>query len=154
MRATLRDFTNFLMGVNVGDKPGEERHYNAKGAISFVLRWHTDEPDLAKLAEEIREADRMFPWRDDFSPGAGQEKPESIFYLSNGEVVVHNYTTPVKIIWFGIVPKPDCLRKGQVYAYEKYLAKLAKELAEKKLSGIAEVRSLIEVRASTGYQTG
>jgi len=142
---------NWILKNRFANFIGGERRYNMSGAIAFKFDWHTTEPNLAQLAEAIREVDRMFPWHDDIHPDAGEF--ESIFYLGDGNVVVHNFHTPLKVVWFSIHPKWDNLRKAQVYAYEKYLTKLAEELAKKKLSGIAEVRSVIEVRAATSFRT-
>jgi len=44
------------------------------------------------------------------------------------------------------------MRKGQVYAYEKYLAKLAEEIAKLQLRGVTEVRSCIVVNAATSFK--
>lgn len=136
-------FANFI---------GGERRYNVSGAIAFEFGWHTTEPDLAQLAEAIREVDRTFPWHDDIHPDAREF--ESICYLSDGRIFVQDIYPRRKVVWFSIYPTPQggMLRKAQVYAYEKYLAKLAEELAKKKLSGIAEVRSVIEVRAATRFR--
>jgi hypothetical protein len=39
------------------------------------------------------------------------------------------------------------MRRPQVYAYEKYLAKLAEELAKMELPDVVEVSYLIEIRS-------
>lgn len=127
------------------------RHYDVSGAIAFELLFHSTEPDLTAMAEAIRNIDYWYPWSDlDAAPLAGEYK--SIFHLSDGHVITHNFSTPLKIVWFNIHPPSGHMRKSQVYAYEKYLAKLAKELAKGFASTVSEVRSVIEVRASTSFK--
>ena len=128
---------------------GGERRYEVSGALAFEMLHYSSEHDLVAMKESIREIDAEFPWRDDIHPDV---KFESIGYLSNGEVVLHKYTKPLKMVWFRIHPKWDNLRKGQVYAYERYLAKIAEELAKRFVGGVAEVRSVIEVRAGTSFK--
>ena len=127
------------------------RHYDVSGAIAFELLFHSTEPDLAAMAKAIRDIDYWYPWMDmDATPSSGEYK--SIFHLSDGHVVTHNFNTPLKIVWFSIHPMSGHMKKSQVYAYEKYLAKLAKELAKQFAGAVTEVRSVIEVRASTSFK--
>lgn len=139
----------WLLKNRIANFVGGDRRYNVSGAIAFELSWHTFEPGLTLLAETIREVDRHFPWHDDPYPDT---KFESIKYLGEGKVVVHNFKTPLKICWFTIVPGINNLRKAQVYAYEKYLSKLAEELSKSELVGVIEVRSIIEVRSVTNFR--
>ena len=127
-----------------------ERRYSVSGAFAFEMSYST-KPDLAAMRKAICETDAEFPWHDDIHPGAGEF--ESIFYLSDGDVIVHNLNRPLKLVWFNIHPKWDNLRKGQVYAYEHYLIKLAKELAKRFSESVYGVRSVIEVRAGTSFRT-
>jgi len=144
---TLREWTVRNWFANL---IGGERHYSVCGAFVFEMLHHNIEPDLPAMAKAIREVDAEFPWHDDIHPDAGEF--ESVFYLSDGDVVVHNLNTPLKVVWFHVYPKWDSLRKGQVYAYERYLAKLAEELAKRFSGAVTEVRSVIEVRAATSFK--
>ena len=127
-----------------------EREYSVSGSFAFEVSWHEDQPDLAKFKEAILEVDQSFPWHDDVHPDSGE--PKGIFYISEGEEVVHHWSFSEKVCWFSISPRYDSLRQGQVYAYEKYLAKIAEELAKRKLLGVREVKSVIHVHRGTSFR--
>ena len=137
------------MMESVSDFVRGDRNYSMHGHIAFTFGPGKVEHDLLKLQELIREVDRLFPWSD--TPSLGEEF-KSIKYLSEGEVIIQNWSIPEKHIWFSVFPGITCLRRGQVYAYEKYLSKLAEELAKKKILGVIEVRGVIEVGAATSFR--
>lgn len=139
---TLRQWTlkNWLANLIDG-----ERKYSVQGELVFKMLYRGVPPGVVQISQTIYEVDAKFPWHDDIHPDAG--KFESISYLGEGSV--RDYDTGL-YVFFTIIPKLSNMRKGQVYAYEKYLAKLAEELA-KKFDDVEEVRSIIEVRASTSF---
>jgi hypothetical protein len=119
-----------------------ERKYDVNGDICFHVDWYEAEPDLAKLRQAITDTDQRFPWHD--ARGTGEPLP-SIKFLSDGQVVVHNWSVPEKLIWFTIYP-PFGMHRGQVYAYEKYLEKISEELARLGLPHISAVHSVIAIK--------
>ena len=131
----------------------EGRHYGVRGEIAFVFKPPLENPDLDELRRQIREVDKHFPWKEDQIP-EGAEQPPSIFYLGDGQVVIHNFHPKEQHIWFTIQPRYDSMRRGQLYAYEKYLAKLAEELMKPKPWNYwpAEVRSMITIKAGTSFK--
>src|SRR3989338_197620 len=116
----------------------KDRRYGVKGEIVFVFKPPLENPDLDALRSSIKEVD----------------KPPSIFYLGNGQVVVHNFHPKEQHIWFSVHPRYDSMRRGQIYAYEKYLAKLAEELMKPKQNNYwpASVRSVITIKAVTSFK--
>jgi hypothetical protein len=60
---------------------------------------------------------------------------------------INNWSVPEMDCHFGIKPEFSNMRRPQVYAYEKYLAKLAEELAKMELPDVVEVSYLIEIRS-------
>ncbi|MBU6501072.1 MAG: hypothetical protein KGJ89_03015 [Patescibacteria group bacterium] len=143
---------NWILENRLANLIRGERRYNVKGNIVFEIGHgcHNMELDLQQLAAAIREVDAMFPWHDDDIDSKMNHK--SLFYLSGGRVVVHDLNGPLKMVWFDLFTEYRDIRRSQVYAYEKYLAKLAEELAKKKFVGIAEVTSAIEVRTSRHFR--
>ena len=134
--------SNFLNG---------ERHYRVEGHIAFEFVSHDREPDLHPLREAILEVDREFPWCDDVYPGV---KFKSIHFLNAGSITRNNRTCIEYTAWFHIFPYQGNVRKGQVYAYEKYLAKIAEELSKRELPNVKSVRSGITMTAVTSFECG
>lgn len=131
----------------------KDRRYSVKGEIVFVFKPPLENPDLDSLRSSIKEVDKLFPWREDDVP-EGAEEPPSIFYLGDGHVVVHNFHPKEQHIWFTVQPRYDSMRRGQTWAYERYLAKLAEELMKPKQHSYwpASVRSVITIKASTSFK--
>lgn len=131
----------------------KDRRYHVEGEIVFVFKPSLDNPDLDALRKSIKEVDDLFPWKEDDVPD-GAEIPPSIFYLGDGRVIVHNFHPKEQHIWFSIHPRYDSMRRGQTYAYERYLAKLAEELMESKQNNHwpASVRSVITIKATTSFK--
>ncbi len=100
--------------------------YEVGGKICFVCLAKPTETETHRFEKAIRQVDRQFPWRDD--------RP---IVSSNNICLSHpSYTPPARSSSeeeeHGYCFKTSLvgnLRRGQVYAYEKYLAKLAEELA-------------------------
>lgn len=125
------------------------RNYSVEGHIVFHSDLGTIETPLPQLREAILEVDKLFPWKDDIYPDARDPERESIMYLSPGEK--GGGWKGETNLWFHLVPLWQSVRKGQVYAYEKYLAKLAEELAKKKLQGVESVRVKISMYRMTEF---
>ena len=143
------DWDRWIQRNRIVDFFEGKRRYDVSGSIAFEFADYAFEPDVAQLANEIREIDKLFPWRDNPNPRA---ESQSIRYLSDGKIVIHNFHTPLKVCWFHVYPVNKFIRKGQVYAYEKYLDKIAEELAKKKLPGVVEVRSVLEVHTISSFK--
>lgn len=133
----------------------DERRYGVKGEIVFVFKPPLENPDLDALRQSIKEIDKLFPWKEDEAPEGAEESP-SIFYLGDGQMVVHNFhpKEQEQHICFVVQPRYDSMRRGQLYAYEKYLAKLAGELMKPNLNNYwpASVRSVITIKAVTSFK--
>lgn len=148
MRTLTRE--SFFLRKRIASLVHGKHCYSVSGIISFNFDSHRTEPDLGGLAVLIRDVDRMFPWHNE--PAHPDFVIDSIGDLSKGEVVVHDFVPPLKIAYFHIVPGRGNLQRAQAYAYEKYLAKLAEELAKKKPYGVAGVCSIIKIRSATKFE--
>lgn len=146
----MRTFDMLRTLKNMVSSESGERKYTVSGSFAFQMSWHRDRPDLTKFREAILEIDQLFPWHDDVCLGAGE--PKGIFYVSDGKEVVQNWSIPEKVCCFNVFPRYSSLRRGQVYAYEKYLAKIAEELAKRKLPNVCEVTSVIHVHSGTSFR--
>lgn len=125
------------------------RGYCVTGQIGFWLTSGDIEVDQKTLRDAIVEVDNLFPWKDVMPPLAN-EPHKSIYYLGDGHEVTHNEKVPEKVWWFCIVPSRQDMRKGQLYAYEVYLANIAQQLSFMNLPGVSKVNSLVET-VSTQY---
>ena len=150
MRALMLE-RNWIRKERIINAMHGERRYAVNGSISFELSPYAPEfIDLARLANEIRGIDKLFPWGDNYR---SDEKFTSIGYLSDGEIVVHNASRiPERVCWFHIYPTNRHIRRGQIYAYEKYLAKIAEELAKKKIPGIIWINGILEINTVSGFK--
>ena len=131
---------------NVRTFLGGDRRYTVTGHLTFQLKTGA-EPDLAELRQAIVVADRSHPWKDDDS----DQQFKSIGELTAG----HKFTVRYRIqmagctdhfFWFDIKPGYNKMRKGQVYAYETYLAALARELSQMALADVIGVTSTIKMQ--------
>ena len=125
----------------------ERRRYSVEGTIMFVFNSPLKNPDLTTFRQAIEEVDRCFPWLDDDLPkGFGLNH----IRLNEGRVVLEGNGSEQKIL-FSI--HPYSLRSGQLYAFERYLAKLAEKLMKPKPWEYwpTEVRSEITIRATTRF---
>jgi len=129
-----------------------ERKYSVTGHFAIELLDHAYVPNFEKIAEEIRRIDGEFPWKVDLHPSVLGLVDENIRIVSKGEVVTHNLAPPLSIYWLTVFHSHGSLRRSQVYAYEKYLAKIAEELMKISRDFAKEVRSVIEVRAGTSFR--
>lgn len=126
-----------------------DRPYEVDGTIFFILDSADAELDLSVLRQVIVEVDQLFPWKDEH-PFTG-EKFKSIKYLSEGKSKVDKWAVPVKTCFFNIYPGFERLTKGQLHAYENYLAKIAEELFKRKLSHVASVWGSVSTRKTFGF---
>lgn len=141
MRTTILSFCR--------GKKEEVRKYSVSGMINFKMSSAPDETNFGELKKLIIEIDKLFPWKDELSKSEekarrGRESA-SIFYISKGKEFINNWHNPEKNICFHIFTEGGSLRKAQIYAYEKYLAKLAEELAKRKPTGVAAVSCVVKI---------
>jgi hypothetical protein len=123
----------------------KDRAYAVAGVISFVYSQY-DQPDLAQLRQAIMDVDSRFPWSDEPRP---DETFQSIGHLSDGESALAGWgAVDDMICWFHIHPMRDYVRKGQIYAYEKYLERLISELAAMGIPNVKSVRCTIETHST------
>ena len=115
--------------------------YDVSGAFTLEFTSADVEPDIVALRLAILVADHQFPWHG--CNGLGEEG-RSIRYLSDGRVGVDKWRVPVKSCSFNIHPE-YAMHKGQLHAYEKYLDKIAEELALRNLPDVREVRAVIKI---------
>lgn len=126
-----------------------QRYYGAEGSICLEFASADIKPELPALRQMILEIDAQFPWR--ATNGLGEEQ-ESIRYLDDGTVVVHNFHTPIKMCWFRIMPTFK-MQKGQLHAYEKYLDKIAEELSVRQIKGLKGTHAIMRT-CSSGQKFG
>ena len=126
----------------------DSHSHHVEGRLAFVFAHHLAETSLQLLREAILAVDSEFPWKDFNYYG---DPYPSIRMLSDGEALIHNYTTPEKWCWFSIFPGHQSLKRSQVYAYEKYLMKLAEELAKRRLPNVAQVRNVMQVTTGSTF---
>jgi len=132
LRQTVERAVRKVLGLS-------NRPYKVKATISFDFV-SPKELDFNSLRRAIIEVDRIWPWKD--SGGA-----DSMIGLSDGEV------SPNKLVyWFTFRPGVSWLTKCQIYAYEKYVAKLAEELASRCYCNPDAVRC--QVNISRSYEFG
>ena len=124
----------------------EERRYGVEGEIIFKFTFKFD-PDpervlpqdkLDALRAAIWEVDSAYPWKD--KNDYGDSDFPSLGFVGSPEHQFHNLAIPELHVWFRVVSWQQYIRKSQQYAYEKYLAMLASELAKKELFGSESVR--------------
>jgi hypothetical protein len=129
------------------EKKEERREYSVSGCISFMT---TDQSfvDLNALKEAITTVDRQFPWKDDFS----SQSEKYVLYIGESSSSTSGYTIPETIVDFPVDRRHNSLRRGQLYAYEKYLAKIAEELAKMHLPRIKEVHSQIKIQRTKVFK--
>ena len=137
----VHDMLKWETRNSLANKLDGERKYDVTGRICFNLIRARAYP--AAYRAMIENVDRDFPWRDDVHPDWHRDF-KSIKDLSDGEVVTDNLPGDPTRVWFEI--RPYCkMRKSQVYAYEKYMEKLAIELAKMKFEGLESVGYGVEV---------
>ena len=122
----LKEYASALEGRK------QNRKYDVSGSIVFRLVPGVVNPDINFLRGVIVATDKLFPWKD--YTGIGELRP-SIKYLTDGEVVVHNFHLPEKVCWFYIHP-PFPLNKGQLHAYEMYLEKIAEVISSRRFGSL------------------
>jgi hypothetical protein len=101
------------------------RDYHVHGAIEFemVHREKESVAELEFLRTAILDADRQFPWVDAEFTGPGLESIRT--FEPPAELVVEGTRT----VWVKINARVEFMRRSQVYAYERYLAKIAETIA-------------------------
>ena len=118
---------------------GENQYrFSVVGSLLFYIKVNADDAVSLMLKNAICAADAKFPWHDNYS-----NKPnyQSIGFLY--ETQRYN-RGDVRCVEFRIVAKHEMMKISQVYAYEKYLGKLAEEVV-KSLSEVSEAQSRIKV---------
>lgn len=120
-----------------------------RGEILLKLRAQSVEPDMPAIKRAIQEIAVEFPWRNGNGTGAIND-----YSVSDGEIIQDNFDTRQKVMRFRIQHDEQHLRRGQIYAYEKHLAKIAQELAKRTIYFATSVHDVIEVRMWTSFLTG
>jgi|GEM_PF-1508628 hypothetical protein len=129
----------------------DHREYEVSGTIGFIYSMYEKEPPApSELRQAILKTDVRFPWRDDPRPN---EEYKSIKYLSDGEVSLTGWGGK-EICCFHLYPAREWVRKGQVYGYKQYLAKLAEELAKLDIPCIQNVQCTFKVRSTMDFKSG
>jgi hypothetical protein len=129
------------------EKKEEQREYSVSGCISFVTTDQSFE-DLNALEDAITTVDRQFPWKDDFS----SQSEKYVLNIGKNSTSTSGWTIPETIVDFPVDRRHNSLKRGQLYAYEKYLAKIAEELAKMNLPRIKEVHSHIIIQSTKVFQ--
>lgn len=120
-----------------------DRKYEVQGLLKFRF-WDTEHVDIEGLREAIRRVDTEMPWVDE--PYANNPEKQ-IKYMGKEsdwpyqpDFDAASGPPPGLTPWsqldthtFRLGSKCLLLRKGQLYAFEKHMAKLAEELSKRKL---------------------
>src|SRR3989344_963415 len=120
--------------------------------IQEVLGRETEEA----IRDAIMEVDNIFPWRDtnEYYEYNNLVAP-SINQIGRAENQFNNWggRSTELCVWFTLKPGVHYVRKSQLYAYEKYLEKLAEELAGKKDElGFTSVRSVFRTGSTKKFK--
>ncbi len=129
----------------------DERRYTVEGDIVFAFTPAREDltPQCFEiLRNDIAFVDKKFPWKDTNHDGT---EVTEMRYLGEARVTVHNFNPKEQHVFFRVVPCYDCLSKGQLHAYEKYLAKLAEEVFKIGSFKPTSVRSVFRVVSSTSF---
>jgi hypothetical protein len=117
----------------------DDRRYEVHGHLKLCFS-DTNDVDIDRLCDVIRTVDLEMPWVDELGSngdqslvrylGSRDDYPDQWDfdnpYLAGSDMKVTTYT-------FRLTSKCFFLRQGQLYAYEKHMAKLAEELAKRRL---------------------
>jgi hypothetical protein len=121
---------------------GSERHYTVMGYIVFKLQ----QPCLAGngiqtlLRASLTELAKQQPWKDEMPPL--EKMPEGGVMIFPGNLKSSSRTESE---WsFMVVPGRDDLRKGQVHAFEKFMADLARLVPTSSFRNVVSVRTIVQ----------
>lgn len=127
------------------------RQYTTEGSLVFDfsidgIDHYDKEPfhltlALMKLETQfqvaIEEVDKQYPWEDDATAEQGPFGSRMRFLFSKPRMILsHSFGSMIMRELFYFAPKSEKLRKGQVYAYEQYVAKIAEELSKRDIPRI------------------
>jgi len=143
----MRTFETF---EKIKDALTGERKYQVTASITVVFRRGMNPSEFNTLREMIKEIDRQFPWRDDTDRDSDDSL--GLYEISRGEELENEDKAGDPACWFSITPKHSWMRRNQVYAYERYLAKIAQELTKKLLHRTREIISSIHVSGATRFR--
>lgn len=133
-------------------RPVGERRYEIEGSIVFEFAPSESRecsPEMKEHLESvIKHVDTIHPWKDQHDHDGSE--CASIWLLQFQTNQYHNIRSPELHVWFRIVPQFYQVRQHQVYAYERYLAGLAKELA-KQVPEATSVRAVMETTTITAH---
>lgn len=119
-------------------EPDKESYY-VRGHLH--LRCVDMEVKIGKLLVAIEEAENRMPWID-----KSTNTPQKSIVCFNGSDFDYPPHTKSKVTWYDFALRGDTLslEKGEIYAYEKHVTKLAEELARTRVCNL-DVRCNIEI---------
>lgn len=139
--------TSFINRI-VSVMTGNNRHYRVKAQIAIKLADASIETSPDTLREAVLQVTKRNPWYDTLPPCMwdsaldlrGTSPVRSDVGVSEGIRQDNYWSTPETDWWFNLHPCRDDLEQGQLRAFEKYMEKIAEELASMKLANVQEVR--------------
>jgi hypothetical protein len=151
MRATIARHHFSNLATWLGNAIKGRRKYFVSAQISFKVRCPMQASDLAKLREAIFKFSRTFPWfGDEF---ADKRSDVRVRHTDETRIASQSPLIDETYVSYDITHNDGrWMRRDQVYAYEKYLAKLAAALATMHLPNVREVRSTVKTEASTSFE--
>ncbi len=122
----------------------DTRRLHVEGKIIFEIKGSAN-PNIQEMAESIIRADSRFPWKDEFfllgEPSNGIAGLRRID-VADVQIITDEYGR--RTIDFTLSYQGYSVTYSQLYAYQKYVAKLAEEIAyEHRLVGIDDVRAIV-----------
>ena len=130
-------------------RPDKERKYSVIGSHIIFSLW---EPNSVEKRPDFDEAldtiSAMYPWRDGSESG-GYLQPYQPSFSQNCSLTSH-YGTDGQWV-FQIAPINHLLSRGQLLAFEKFMEKLASELALLRLVNVTEVKGVLKVELQKSF---
>ncbi|MBP7811792.1 MAG: hypothetical protein KA054_03040 [Candidatus Moranbacteria bacterium] len=111
-----------------------QRRYTVTAKIVFEFAMANERVNPIVLGEAVLAAHNKSPWVDDAKPG------ERVIYIGAATYAGNNGGS----VWFSVSPGQELVLKGQVSGYESYLMRMVAELRRKQLTGVSNVRAVIE----------
>lgn len=129
-------------------KSDDDRRYSTHGTLRLKVGLDFKDSDISLIKEEILRVDRLFPWHEDVRGDLETGKSNGANFISDGSVTSDGTDSFYRYCIIEIHPKFSSMRRSQVYAYEKYLMKLASGIKKGPFSNVFEVWSIVYMCAS------
>lgn len=137
-----------------------KRQYSISGEISFDISGGI-KPDLVAMKEIVTKVCTQFPWKDGDCTNTKETKSGT--YLSNGKITPHESDESLMTVTFVVTPIIGLVRRGQVFAYGRYLdmivLKIMQEAEARIFDGVSFAGSIkgfhnkIEAKSESSFKS-